>query len=155
MKGPAFFHRQKMTKKRKYIDEKKNLLYRTAGPISTKFDTKPSWMKGIQFCLFFFQKKILRNSENTSTKFRNLLQNYWANFNQTWNNASLGSKFVQMKGYPLFQGDIITKQQNWYTWTKLKYFLLQNRCANFNQICNKACFGEGDSSLIKWRTIQF
>ena len=33
------------------------------------------------------------------TTFKNLLQNHWANFNQTWHKASLvkGIQFVQMK----------------------------------------------------------
>ena len=43
--------------------------------------------------------------------FRLLLQNHWSNFNQTWNKPSLGEGFevVQMKGYALFQREIITK----------------------------------------------
>ena len=35
-----------------------------------------------------FKGKMITKSRNTSTKFENLLQNYWANFNQTWNKAS-------------------------------------------------------------------
>ena len=40
--------------------------------------------------------------------FHLLLQNHWANFNQTWHKASLGSG-NSMKGPALFQGEIITK----------------------------------------------
>ena len=50
-------------------------------------------------------------NENTLTIFKNL-QNHRANFNQSLRNASLGeknSKFIQMKGPALFQGEIITK----------------------------------------------
>ena len=39
--------------------------------------------------------------------FHLLLQNHWVNFNQTWHKNILGwwgLKFVQMKGYRLFQG---------------------------------------------------
>ena len=35
-----------------------------------------------------FKGEMITKSRNTSTKFENLLQNYWANFNQTWNKAS-------------------------------------------------------------------
>ena len=39
----------------------------------------------------FSKGRLLRNSENTLTKFKTLLlQNQWANFNHTWHNASLG-----------------------------------------------------------------
>ena len=52
------------------------------------------------------------NSENTLTKFRNLLQSQWANFNQIWHNASLcegrGFKFKR-RAHPPSQGDIIRK----------------------------------------------
>jgi hypothetical protein len=40
-----------------------------------------------------------------------LLQNHWANFNQTRHKSSLGEfKFVQMKGIALLQGEIIAKE---------------------------------------------
>ena len=35
-----------------------------------------------------FKGKMITKSRNTSTKFENLLQNCWANFNQTWSKAS-------------------------------------------------------------------
>ena len=39
----------------------------------------------------FSKGRLLRNSKNTLTKFKNLLlQNHWAIFNQTWHKASLG-----------------------------------------------------------------
>jgi hypothetical protein len=45
--------------------------------------------------------------------FKNLLQNHYANFNQTWHKSSLGGmgfKFVQMKGIAPLQGEIIAKE---------------------------------------------
>jgi hypothetical protein len=45
--------------------------------------------------------------------FKNLLlQNHWANFNQTWDKSSLGRgfKFVQIKGIAPLQGEIIAKR---------------------------------------------
>ena len=36
----------------------------------------------------FSKGRWLQNSEDTLTKFKNLLQNSWANFNQTWHKAS-------------------------------------------------------------------
>jgi hypothetical protein len=44
--------------------------------------------------------------------FRLLLQNHWANFNQTWQIilGGRGFKFVQMKGIVPPQGEIIAKQ---------------------------------------------
>ena len=136
-----------------------------------------------------------------------LLQNHWANFNQTWHKASLWMmeiqvclkegphafprgvnykiakihweiwkysspeplgqfkiyfarsilgwrefKFVQIKWPTLFQGEIISKKWNYID--KFKNLLLRNHWANFNQRHN-SFLGEGDSSLFKWRTIQF
>jgi hypothetical protein len=48
--------------------------------------------------------------------FKNLLlQNHWANFNQTWHKSSKeeeGLKFVQIKGIAPLQGEIIAKSKN-------------------------------------------
>jgi hypothetical protein len=43
---------------------------------------------------------------------KNLLQSYWANFNQTWYKflGGRGFKFVQMKGIAPQQGEIIAKE---------------------------------------------
>ena len=69
---------------------------RTTGPISAKLGTKYSLMKGIQICsnegpypsqrgdnweIIILNKQLFKNL---------LLQNHWANFNQTWLWASLG-----------------------------------------------------------------
>ena len=50
----------------------------------------------------------------------------------------LGFKFVQMKGYTFFQGEIITKQ-----WKYIEK-IYKNHLANFNQTGHKASFGEGN-----------
>jgi hypothetical protein len=45
--------------------------------------------------------------------FDNLLQNHWANFNQTWNKSFLGGrgfKFLQMKGIAFLEGEVIAKE---------------------------------------------
>ena len=64
------------------------LFSRTTGPISTKCSTNHSWVNGIQVSnekLRHFQKG--HKSKNTLKKLH-LLQNHWANFNQTWHKAS-------------------------------------------------------------------
>ena len=69
---------------------------RTTEPISTKLGTKHPWVKWIQVCSNdgpspFPRGDNYKNSENTLMKLKNLLlQNHWANFNQTWHQASLG-----------------------------------------------------------------
>ena len=40
-----------------------------------------------------------------------LLKNHWAHFNQTWHRASLSERDSCLKGHPLFQGEIISKQR--------------------------------------------
>jgi hypothetical protein len=43
--------------------------------------------------------------------FKNLLQNHWANFNQTWHKPSgEGLKFVQMKGIAPLKEELIEKE---------------------------------------------
>ena len=79
-----------------------------------------------------------------------LLQNHWANFNQTWHKASLGrgdSSLFRWRVKPFSKGRLLRNSEN--TLTKLKNLLLQNHWANFNQNWQKASLGEGDSSLFK------
>ena len=56
----------------------------------------------------FSQREIItKYSENTLTKFKNLLQNHWTNFNQTWHNSSLGegnSSLIKWVAPPFFKG---------------------------------------------------
>jgi hypothetical protein len=45
--------------------------------------------------------------------FKHLLQNHWANCNQTWHKSSgeeEGFKFVQIKGIAPLQGEVIAKE---------------------------------------------
>ena len=56
--------------------------------------------------------------------------------------GSRGVKFLQMKGHPFLQGEIITKQQN--SLTKFKNLLLKNHLPNFNQTWRNASLGQGD-----------
>ena len=56
----------------------------------------------------FSQWRWLRNSENTLTKLKNLLQNHWVYLNQTWHNA-FSCEIFQIKDQPYFQGKLIKK----------------------------------------------
>ena len=77
-----------------------------AGPISSKLGTNHLWVMGIlvysnEVPCPFSRGDNDEIAKNTLMKFKkNLLQNHWANFNQTWHKASLGDgfEFVQMKG---------------------------------------------------------
>jgi hypothetical protein len=49
------------------------------------------------------------NHKNGVMSFKNLIQNHWANFKQTWAQIIVGGrgfKFVQMKGIAPLQGEI-------------------------------------------------
>ena len=59
-----------------------------------------------------------------------------------------------MKGPALFQGEIITKEQQ-YIYEIKKNRLLQNNWANFNQTWHNSSLGEGESSFFKWRALPF
>ena len=79
--------------------------------------------------------------------FHLLLQNHWANFNQTWHKVSEGegdSRLFKWRPRPSQLG--INKN-------KLTTFknLLQNYWAYFNQTWHKVSLREGDSCLFKWR----
>ena len=70
---------------------------RTTGPISTKLGTKYLWDKGIKLCSNegpwpFPWVDNYEIAKISWRKFKNLLQNQRANFNQSWHNASLGEK---------------------------------------------------------------
>ena len=79
-------------------------------------------------------------AKNTLTKLESLLlQNHWANFNQTWPKASLGkgdSSLFKWRVLPFSKGKLLRNSEN--TLTKLKNLLLQNHWANFNQTWHKA-----------------
>ena len=64
---------------------------RTTEPISTKLGTKHPWVKGIQVCSNEGPYPFPRGDNYKIAKIKNLLlQNHWANFNQTWHKAYLG-----------------------------------------------------------------
>ena len=88
---------------------------------------------------------------------------------------NMKSKLVPTKGHTLSQGEIKQACANevqpclkafskgrstmtYYKWKfndNLKYYFLQNHRANFNWTWQKASLGEGNSRLIKERTILF
>ena len=76
----------------------------------------------------------------TFSYFQLLLQNHWANFNQTW------VKGIQVcsneEPFPFPRGDN-------YRLTNFNSLLLKKRCANFNQTWHQSSLGKGDSSLFK------
>ena len=76
-------------------------------------------VKGIQICSNEGSCPFSRGDNYEIVKIRtltnlknHLLQNHWADFNQTWHKSSFGvgdSSFFQMKGPALFPGELITK----------------------------------------------
>ena len=77
---------------------------RFTGQISTKLGTKHTCREG-DLDLFkwrnspFYNGRELRCSENTLTKFKNLLlKNHWPNFNKIWRKAYLGEVSNLFKG---------------------------------------------------------
>ena len=60
-----------------------------------------------------------------------------------------GFKFVQMKCFPLFQGEIVKKLLKCID--DYKNLLLQNYWANSNQTWHKSSLGQGYIRLFKWR----
>jgi hypothetical protein len=83
--------------------------------------------------------------------FKNLLlQNHWANFNQTWHKSSFGegdSSLFKGREQRFSKGIIVEREKN--TLKIFKNLLLQNQQAKFNQTWYTLSFGEGNSSLFK------
>ena len=80
----------------------KNPLIQTIGPGSIQRGT------GIQICLNEGPWPLSREyySENILMTFKNILENYWANFNQTWHNAFFSkgeSNLLKNEGLCLIQ----------------------------------------------------
>jgi hypothetical protein len=68
---------------------------RTSGPNSIKHGTNFPWMKGVRLCSNKGTDPLQRGDNHKKYKngmgsFKNLLQNHWANFNETWHKSSLG-----------------------------------------------------------------
>ena len=130
----------------------------TTGFISTKLVIKHPWVTGIQICSNEepcpFPKE--DNYEIAKIHWRNLkifsriIGQYQPNLAQSilgwW-----GDQFVQMNGHALTRGKIFTKQRK-YIDEILKSFSLR---ITFNQTWQKACLGDGELNLSKWRTILF
>ena len=74
------------------------------GLISTKLRTEHPWVLGSTLFKWrvrpFANGRLSRNSENSLTKSKNLLQNHRANFNQTWHKTSLGELDSSSNGEP-------------------------------------------------------
>ena len=97
MKDHVLCQREIIATKWKYI-ESDVFFYRPTGSISTKLGTEHPWVMKIKFCFFFQMKDLvlfLRGDNNIRLNiywqlFKNLRQNRWANFNQTWHKVFLG-----------------------------------------------------------------
>ena len=77
--------------------------------------------------------------------FHLLLQNHWADLNQTWHKASLDERDSNEGPRPFPRADNYEIVKiHWQI--KLKNLLLQKHWANFNQTWHKASLGEGDSN---------
>ena len=98
MKDPALFQGEIITKEQKYIDEiKKSSSPEALSQFQPNLAQSILWLRGFKFDQMkgpaLFQEEIFMKKQNTLTKFKNLLlQNHWANYNQTWHNASLGER---------------------------------------------------------------
>jgi hypothetical protein len=84
-----------------------------------------------------------------------LLQNHWANFNQSWLKSSLGkddSEWCKWRTTPLIMIDN-SKRIKIY-WKSFKN-LLQNHQANFTKTCYKLSLVKGNLQLYKSRDWSF
>ena len=131
-------------------------------PISTKHGTKHPWVKGIQICsidgpcpfpwgdnyeivkIHWWNLKILfsRTTWPISTKFGT--KHPWVMRTQVCSNEG-PCIFPRGDSYQIVK----------IHWRNLKILLLQNHLTNFNQIWHNTSLCKGDSSLFKWRIIQF
>ena len=120
------------------------------GPFLAHLSRRLKWTFLITICPFSVFVVVVNFSH-----FHLLLQNHWANFNQTVHKLSLGEGiqvYSKMKGPALFQGQIITKlRKN----IDNRLNLLQNHWANFSQTWHKSSLTEVDSILFKWRALLF
>ena len=92
--------------------------------------------------------------------FHLLLQNHWANFNQTWHKASLDEGDVQMKSH-VFQGKIITKYIAKMHYQRIRIFsrticlILTNLGINDPWMIATKCFANKKLSIIKKEMLGF
>ena len=121
-------------------------VFKTTGPILTKLSTKICSNQGI---LPFF-KEIIAHTAALWCLAHLSWKNHRANFNQTWQKASLGkgdSNFSNEEPCPFPRGDKEIPKIHWRP--------LKNHRANFNQTWHLASLGDEDSSLFKWRATPF
>ena len=88
-----------------------------------------------------FHKTNVRNNKSIQ-----ILQNYWANFNQTWQKASFGkgdTSLFKMKGHAFSKVGWYWHSEN--TLTTFKTLLLLNHLNNIHQIWHEASLGKGNS----------
>mgnify|MGYP003688899091 CR=1 FL=1 len=124
MEGPALFKGEIITKWWKYIDKTKNLfLHNHWANFNQTWHNASFGYEDSSLLKWrasrFSHGRLLRNSKNTLLKFKNLLQNHWANFNQTWHNAFLGegdsSLFSSNEGTHIFpRGDNEVAKIHWW-----------------------------------------
>ena len=109
-------------------------------------------VKGIHRAPPFSKGRSLRNIyENTLTNYKYLLQNHWANSNQTWHRSSFGKGDLRLLKW---RARLISRGNNykiaklhWRTW---KNHLLQNHWANLNQTWLKSSLDI--RNLFNWRS---
>ena len=133
--------------------------WRATRPISTKFGTKHSWVRGIVAYSKEGPRPFIRGDSyeipkihwwNYSPESQGRLQPNLAQSILGWR----GLKCVQIKGPTLPNGEIITKKRKHIDEIKKK-FPLQNHIANSIQTWHKAFLGKGNLSLFKWKALSF
>ena len=85
-------------------------------------------------------------------KFKNLLQNHWTNFNQTWKQSILWMR-IQIGSnegpIPFSKGD--DNEIAKIHWRNLKILFSRTAGESLNQTWHKTFLRDGDSKLFKWR----
>ena len=121
-------------------------------------------MKGTTFCKNrflkikghdFFQGETVKT---TLTKFKNLLQNHWANFNQIEDIRNITLLFLMLDlglaPRVIYRPNEGPRPLPWGVKSKITFTIvenlpLQNHWVNFNQTWLKISFGEGGSNFYK------
>ena len=129
---------------------------RTIGLISTELCTNHSWVQSFKNLIKwravpFSKGRLLQNSENTLMEITKLLQNHWANLNQTWHNASLDKGYSSCSNVGSRPFSRMDNRE-----------IAKIHCQNLNifsrtawPISTKQSLGEGDSNLFKWWALSF
>ena len=102
MKGPVLVQGEIIMKEQKYIDEiKKNVLLQNHMTNFNQTGHKAFLGEGNSSLIKwraqpFSKGRLLGNNKNTLMKFKNLLNNHWANYNQTCHSASSGEGYSSL-----------------------------------------------------------